>query len=134
MGLDFAVPLNIGLLGAGRASQILHAPALLQVSNQIRSAAIFDANDASAQALSLRFSAVQVAGTAEELFDSPDFQAIAALAPLATHAPSPLPAVRAGKHLLIEETLSNPRCRRIRAKSRSESRGRVCRGRPTRFA
>lgn len=98
-------PLRLGIVGAGRAAQLLHAPALLQLPEQFRVSMVWDPEEARARALCSRFPGARIASDADALFAG-DVQAVAILTPPATHVDLALRALRARKHVLVEKPLA----------------------------
>jgi len=101
--LGLGQPLNVAILGAGRAAEFLHAPALRRLHDIIRVCAVFDIDQRRVRALCSLFPEAVAAGTAAELLSSSQVQAVAVLTPPATHVELALAAVRAGKHVLVEK-------------------------------
>ena len=98
-------PIRLGILGAGRAAQYLHVPALRNLRDRIRVDLVFDPEEANARAICSRLPGARIATRAEELLDS-DLQAIAILTPPFTHVELSLRALRGGKHVLVEKPLA----------------------------
>jgi predicted dehydrogenase len=103
--MESSPPLKLGILGAGRAAQFLHVPALLQLRDKIRVGAVCDPEEANARAVCSRFPGARIAADAEELLTS-DLHAVAILTPPSTHGELALRALRKGKHVLVEKPLT----------------------------
>jgi predicted dehydrogenase len=96
----------LGIIGAGRAAQSLHVPALLRLGDRISVKAVADLDPERARAVCSRFGGARVCASVDDLIAAPGVEAVAILTPPDTHFRSAVRALRAGKHVFIEKPLA----------------------------
>lgn len=105
--MALSTPLKLGIAGAGRAAQLLHAPALARLREYIEVKAVADIDTARARGVAAGFNGSRVCGSVSELFDDPEIGAVAILTPPASHSELATAALRAGKHVFVEKPLAH---------------------------
>lgn len=94
-------PVQLGIIGAGRAARELHAPALAPLRSVIHVAAVADLDPRRAQ-----WPGARSCRDVDSLLAHPGLEAVAILTPPATHAALALRALRAGHHVFVEKPLA----------------------------
>ena len=96
---------NIGVLGLGAISQVVHLPILSQLEG-VRLMAVCDVDHAKARMIAARFGIPRVPLTDEQVFQSADLDAIVICTPSHLHHSQAKAALQAGKHVLVEKPLA----------------------------
>jgi predicted dehydrogenase len=115
------IPLRVGLLGFGFASQTFHAP-LIQSVPGLRLAAVSSSQPAKvAQALG---GGVEVFDSAEQLIDQAEVDLVVVPTPNATHHPLARAALLAGRHVVVDKpfTLDAAQAQDLVALARTQER------------
>ena len=95
-------PYKIAIIGIGNIGRI-HAQAIATIP-ELKLTMVFDMNQENSQTFAQEFDAKSVA-TLDELYSSPEVDAISICTPSGYHADAAIPAAEHGKHLLIEKPL-----------------------------
>ncbi len=95
---------NVGIVGCGAISQLVHLPNLSALDSA-RVTAVCDTNRAKAQLVAERFQVPAVFASFEELLDKAAVDAVLICTPNHLHAEHAELALRAGKHVLCERPL-----------------------------
>jgi len=99
---------GIGIVGCGRAAMDLHLPALRQLPGA-RVVALADADPAALAAAAGRYGVTVCAADTAGLLAVPGIDVMAVCVPAAGHAAAALPAIEAGRHVLVEKPLAPDR-------------------------
>ncbi len=105
MKSDEKLPVRIGMVGCGRATTVLHLPALQFVPGA-KVVALADPNPEALHRTSHQLAVEQCVSDYRALLENPTIEAIAICAPVQFHVEIALAALDAGKHLFIEKPLS----------------------------
>ena len=105
MKSDEKLPVRIGMVGCGRATTVLHLPALQFVPGA-KVVALADPNPEALHRASLQLAVEQCVSDYRALLENRTIEAIAICAPVEFHVEIALAALDAGKHLFIEKPLS----------------------------
>jgi myo-inositol 2-dehydrogenase/D-chiro-inositol 1-dehydrogenase len=105
MKLDEKPPINIGIVGCGRATTFLHLPALQFVTGA-KVVALADSDQEALHRASKQLAVEQCVSDYRVLLDNPTIEAIAICVPAQFHVEIALAALDAGKHLFIEKPLA----------------------------
>ncbi len=105
MKTDEKPPVKIGIVGCGRATTVLHLPALQFVPGA-KVVALADPDPGPLHRASQQFAVEQCVSDYRALLENPTIEAIAICAPVQFHVEIALAALDAGKHLFIEKPLS----------------------------
>jgi myo-inositol 2-dehydrogenase/D-chiro-inositol 1-dehydrogenase len=105
MKFDEKPPINIGIVGCGRATTVLHLPALQFVPGA-KVVALADADREALHRASKQLAVEQCVSDYRVLLDNPTIEAIAICVPAQFHVEIALAALDAGKHLFIEKPLA----------------------------
>ena len=115
---------GIGIIGCGRATVELHLPALVRLP-EARVVALADADSAALDAAADRFGIGVRAVDPASLLAVPGVAVVAVCVPVASHEAAAMPAIEAGRHVLVEKPLAPDRaaCERlVEAAARADSR------------
>ncbi|MFL5820376.1 MAG: Gfo/Idh/MocA family protein [Solirubrobacteraceae bacterium] len=96
-------PVRIGLAGCGNAAQRLHLPALRRLGARVT--ALADPDRSALDRLADRYGVVRRHSQADALIDDPEVDVVAVLTPPIVRAELVVPALEAGKHVLVEKPL-----------------------------
>lgn len=96
---------GIGLIGCGLVTQHLHIPALAQLSDRFRIAALHDASPTVLRGVAGRLPGAAPHDSVKALLADPDVRAVLVASPSALHGPHAVAAMQAGKHVLIEKPM-----------------------------
>ncbi len=105
MKFDEKPPINIGIVGCGRATTVLHLPALQFVPGA-KVVALADPDREALHRASKLIAVKQCVSDYRVLLDNPGIEAIAICVPAQFHVEIALAALDAGKHLFIEKPLA----------------------------
>lgn len=105
MKLDEKPPIKIGIVGCGRATTVLHLPALQFVPGA-KVVALADTDREALHRASKPLAVEQCVFDYRVLLDNPTIEAIAICVPAQFHVEIALAALDAGKHLFIEKPLA----------------------------
>lgn len=97
--------LNLGVLGLGEATQILHLPALRQLPDLFRVGALYDPAEQVMSDIGGHLPGAALHDSADSLLADPEIDAVLVVGPNASHAPQALAALDHGKHVLIEKPM-----------------------------
>jgi predicted dehydrogenase len=97
--------LNLGVLGLGEATQILHLPALRQLPGLFRIGAVYDPAEQVMSDVGAQLPGATLYDSAENLLADPQIDAVLVVGPNASHAPQALAALEGGKHVLVEKPM-----------------------------
>jgi predicted dehydrogenase len=97
--------LNVGIVGCGRVTGLRHLPALARIPDA-QAVALADVDEARAAELARRHGVEARYGSHGELLADPRIEAVAVCVPASRHAEIAIPALEAGKHVLIEKPLA----------------------------
>lgn len=97
--------INVGIIGCGEASQILHIPTLRELSDRFRITALCDASPKVVEALGAAIPGTALYHDSSSLLDDVHVDAVLIANPNALHAPTAIEAMRKGKHVLIEKPM-----------------------------
>ena len=95
--------INIGIVGCGEATQVLHLPTLRELPELFDVAAFCDVSPSVLNSVADAWPAAGRYASAEELVADPRIDAVLVANPNAYHAEVALAAMRRGKHVLIEK-------------------------------
>lgn len=98
-------PLNVGLIGCGRAAQHLHLPALSR-GPAARVLALADSDQSQLDAASQRFAIRQTYLNYRQLLDDSEIDVVAVCVPTQWHSKIGLAVLQSGKHLFVEKPLA----------------------------
>lgn len=98
-------PLGIGIVGCGRAAEMLHLPGLRAV-NGLAVAAVADVDEERLRRVADRFAVQRRCRDYRELVNDPAVEIVAVLVPSGLHAEVALAAIAAEKHVLVEKPLA----------------------------
>ncbi len=104
MKSDKKLPVRIGIVGCGRATTVLHLPALQFVPGA-KVVALADPDPEALHCASEQLAVEQCVPDYRALLENPTIEAIAICAPVQFHVEIALAALDAGKHLFIEKPL-----------------------------
>jgi predicted dehydrogenase len=96
---------NVGIVGCGCVTGLRHLPALARIPDT-QVVALADVDEGRAQALARRHGVGARYGGHEELLEDERVEAVAVCVPASLHAEVAIPALAAGKHVLIEKPLA----------------------------
>ncbi|HEX3825501.1 MAG TPA: Gfo/Idh/MocA family oxidoreductase [Mycobacteriales bacterium] len=96
--------LRLGVIGAGRITQVAHLPVLAKTRN-VEFVAISDPSEALAGGVAARYGVTGYTDTAD-LLAAPDVEAVLIATPDRFHYPLGKQALEAGKHVLMEKPLA----------------------------
>jgi len=99
---------GIGIIGCGRAAIDLHLPALRKLPGA-RVVALADADPAALTAAAGRYGVTIRAADTAGLLAVPGIDVVAVCVPAAGHETAALPAIEAGRHVLVEKPLAPDR-------------------------
>jgi myo-inositol 2-dehydrogenase/D-chiro-inositol 1-dehydrogenase len=105
MKFDEKHPINIGIVGCGRATTVLHLPALQFVPG-VKVVALADPDREALHHASRQLGVEQCESDYRVLLDNPGIEAIAICVPAQFHVEIALAALDAGKHVFIEKPLA----------------------------
>jgi myo-inositol 2-dehydrogenase/D-chiro-inositol 1-dehydrogenase len=105
MKFDEKPPINIGIVGCGRATTVLHLPALQFVPGA-KVVALADPDREALHRASKQLAVDHCVSDYRMLLDNQAIEAIAICAPVQFHVEIALAALDAGKHLFIEKPLA----------------------------
>ena len=113
---DAAQPVRLGIIGCGRATLVLHVPALRNVP-AVRVVAVADPDEGRRNEAAGRLGAGRRYSTADALLASGDIDAVGVITPTASHADLGVQVLESGRHLLVEKPLALDReaCARLAA-------------------
>lgn len=114
---------RVGVIGAGRAAQVVHLPILARIRGA-RIAGVADPDENKAETIANRFGAEASAPSLEELAEVVDLDAVVVCTPNDAHEGVALSALEAGLHVLCERPLatSSDAARRMLAAARDADR------------
>jgi predicted dehydrogenase len=98
-------PIRLGIVGCGGVVQIIHLPALAQLPEQFRVAALCDASRTVVDGVGERWNIAARCTDHRDLLALRDVDAVLIANPHANHAEVALAAMEAGKHVLIEKPM-----------------------------
>ena len=96
-------PVRIGIAGCGNAAEGLHLPALRRLGARVT--ALADPDRSALDRLADRYGVARRHSHADALIDDPEVDVVAVLTPPAARAQLVIPALEAGKHVLVEKPL-----------------------------
>lgn len=99
-------PLNIGLIGCGRAAERFYLPALSRLKDEVRLVAVADPIRERRELFSASIPDCVTFNSAEELLQKARIVAAIITTPPATHVSIAMLALRAGIHVLVEKPLA----------------------------
>lgn len=99
-------PLNIGLIGCGRAAERFYLPALSRLKEKVRLVAVADPIRERRELISASNPDCVTFNSAEELLQKARIVAAIITTPPATHVPIAMLALLAGIHVLVEKPLA----------------------------
>lgn len=99
-------PLRLGILGTGIAARKLYLPQLRKLRGRITVVACANRTRAKAEALARDFGIPRVFGSARELLQCPEVEAVALGLPIPELPRHVLMALKAGKHVLSEKPVA----------------------------
>ncbi|MGZ8702810.1 MAG: Gfo/Idh/MocA family protein, partial [Gaiellaceae bacterium] len=97
--------LRVGIVGCGFATRSRHLPALQRMS-QVRVVALADLDATLVSEVGKDAGIERLYGSASELVEDPDVEAIAVCVPASAHVDVAIAAIDAGKHVLVEKPLA----------------------------
>ena len=97
--------MNIGIVGCGRVANLRHLPALARIS-EARVLALADVDERRLVDTARRFGVERRYASHEELSADREVEVVAVCVPSSSHAEVAVPALEAGKHVLIEKPLA----------------------------
>ncbi|MGZ8707991.1 MAG: Gfo/Idh/MocA family protein [Gaiellaceae bacterium] len=97
--------LRVGIVGCGFATRSRHLPALQRMS-QVRVVALADLDATVVSEVGKDAGIERLYGSASELVEDPDVEAIAVCVPASAHVDVAIAAIDAGKHVLVEKPLA----------------------------
>jgi len=115
---------RVGVLGLGSIAQVVHLPILSQLENAVL-AGVCDLDRAKARAIAARFGIPRVFQSDEEIFRSPDVDALVICTPNHLHDAQAIASLQSGKHTLVEKPLAMTAEAAARVLAAAESAGRV---------
>lgn len=95
--------IRLGLLGLGEVAQLIHLPILQRLGDLYSLAGAYDPSPSVSKAIGARWGIETLFETAEDMFASPDIDAVMVLSPDQFHGRDARAALSAGKHVLIEK-------------------------------
>jgi predicted dehydrogenase len=98
-------PLRIGVVGCGEAAQVLHLPALTELTDLFRVVALCDVSRSVVEALASRTPRATAFCDYRELVARADVDVVLVSNPHVYHAEVTLAALAQGKHVLVEKPL-----------------------------
>ncbi len=96
---------NVGIVGCGEATQILHLPSLNQLHEQFQVKALCDLSQTVLDGVGKQWGIAQRYLNYQDLLTQPDIEIVLIANPDAYHAEVALAAITAGKHVLIEKPM-----------------------------
>jgi len=103
-----AASFGIGIIGCGRAAVELHLPALVKLPGA-RVVALADADPAALDAAAGRFGIAVRSADPASLLAVPGVDVVAVCVPAVGHEAAAMPAIEAGRHVLVEKPLAPDR-------------------------
>jgi len=103
--------INLGVAGTGAVFRHMHYPALLKLSDKFRIISVYDPTAGTKREFRKLFGKepFNFAGSADELLNNPEIDAIAVFTPTGTHTEYTLKALKSGKNVFLEKPVSvNP--------------------------
>ncbi|MBV8098186.1 MAG: Gfo/Idh/MocA family oxidoreductase [Verrucomicrobia bacterium] len=97
--------INIGIVGCGEVTQIMHWPSLSQLAELYEVTALCDISPLVLETLGKRWNVGALATDHRELVGRSDIDAVLVASPHAFHAEVTLAAIAAGKHVLVEKPM-----------------------------
>ena len=97
--------MNVGIVGCGRVASLRHLPALARIPDA-QVVALADVDEDRAAALARRHGVAARYGSPTELLEDDRVEAVAVCVPASLHAEVAIPALAAGKHVLVEKPLA----------------------------
>jgi predicted dehydrogenase len=97
--------LRIGIVGCGEVTQIIHLPALKQMTDKFEVTALCDVSKSVLEAVGDRWSIAARFTDYGRLLDQTDVDAVLVANPHAYHSQVVLAAIDAGKHVLVEKPM-----------------------------
>ena len=98
-------PLRVGFIGCGRATEVLHLPALARVPS-LRVVAATDTDPAALARVASGSVGLQAFASSQRLIADPAVDVVAVCAPPAFHAQLAIEALAAGKHVYVEKPIA----------------------------
>jgi len=95
---------NVVVLGAGSAAQVVHLPILKRLSD-VNVAGLVDPDETKARTIAERFEIEAVASTLDELAQTTGFDAVLVCSPTSEHEAGVLSALGRGAHVMCERPL-----------------------------
>ncbi|MBL8837634.1 MAG: Gfo/Idh/MocA family oxidoreductase [Alphaproteobacteria bacterium] len=96
-------PISVGILGCGSVTQLLHLPALAQIPDRFRVAALCDISPRVLEGVGARWNVAQRFVDPAALIAARQVEAVLVATPHVHHADLARAAMAAGKHVLIEK-------------------------------
>ncbi len=111
---SFARPIRLGIIGCGEVTRAKHLPAIRKIKG-VEIAVAADLDQTRCREFAAEFAVPHTCSTIEELLRAPDLDAVAVCTPPKTHAELAIAAMRAGKHVWVDQTvaLSEEECVRM---------------------
>ncbi|MFP5077718.1 Gfo/Idh/MocA family protein [Rhizobium sp. YIM 134829] len=97
--------INVGVIGCGEATQILHIPTLRELSDRFRITALCDASPTVVDGVGALLPDATRYHDSSSLLTDPQVDAVLIANPNALHAPTAIEAMHRGKHVLIEKPM-----------------------------
>lgn len=97
--------LNVGIIGCGEVTQIIHLPTLAFLSDHFAVTALCDVSAQVVQAVGEHWRVAQQYTGYRELLAQPDVDAVLVATPDVYHSEVTLAALAAGKHVLVEKPM-----------------------------
>ncbi len=98
-------PIGLGIVGCGAVSQIIHLPALAQLPDRFRVAALCDVSRKTLDGVGDQWNVAARSTDYRALLARPDVAAVLVATPHAHHAEIAIAAMEAGKHVLVEKPM-----------------------------
>jgi predicted dehydrogenase len=97
--------INVGIIGCGEASQILHIPTLRELSDRFAITALCDPSPTVLKGVGAVVPGASLYDDGSSLLDDPSVDAVLVANPNTFHAPTAIEAIQKGKHVLIEKPM-----------------------------
>lgn len=98
-------PLRVGIVGCGEAAQVLHLPALAELTDLFHVTALCDVSRLVVESLVSRSSSIDPVFDYREVVSRPDVDVVLVTNPHIFHAEVVIAALTGGKHVLVEKPL-----------------------------